>query len=135
MTCKVLGALILAGGLLAPVIIHAHHAVQSQFDFDKPIEMTGTLAKMEWINPHSQLHLAVKDDSGKVTVWQLETVGPGGLKRAGLSRTSRGGLSAGDPLKIKGYASRDGSATAFLRELTLKDGRVVTIWFGDPNAN
>ena len=135
MTCKVLGALCVAGVLLAPAVARAHHAVQSEFDFDKPIELSGTLEKMEWINPHSQMHLAVKDQSGRTVVWQLETVGPGGLKKAGLSRTSRGGLTAGDTLKIKGYAARDGSPTAFLKELTLQDGRVVTIWFGDPNAN
>src|SRR5437867_10069560 len=121
MTCKVPGALIVAGVLLAPAAVRAHHAVQSEFDFDKPIELSGTLEKMEWINPHSQMHLAVKDESGKITVWQLETVGPGGLKKAGLSRTSRGGLTAGDALKIKGFAARDGSATAFLKELTLAD--------------
>lgn len=134
MSRKSCGALALCGLLLAAVPALAHHAVQAQFDFDKPVELKGTLSKMEWINPHAYMHLDVKDDTGKVTTWALETVGPGGLRRAGLSRAARGGLQVGQTYTIRGFMAKDGSRSAFLKDLTLPDGRNVTIWFGDPNA-
>src|SRR5579862_7850243 len=99
------------GILLVAATVSAHHAVQAQFDFNKPINLTGTIAKMEWVNPHSYMYLDVKDETGKVTQWALELVGPGGLRKAGLSRSDRGGLKEGQTLTISGFASKDGSNT------------------------
>ena len=134
MRFKLFGALAACALFAAAVPVMAHHAVQAQFDFDKPIELKGTMSKMEWINPHAYMHLDVKDASGKVTTWALETVGRGGLRRAGLSRSARGGLEVGQTYSVKAFLAKDGSNTAFLTALTLPDGRDVTIWFGDPNA-
>jgi len=128
------GALALVGLLLATVPAVAHHAIQAQFDYDKPITLTGQLHKMEWINPHAYMYLDVKDSTGKVKTWALEMVGPGGLRKAGLSREDRGGFKVGDTLTINGFASKDGSDTAFVKEIKMPDGRLVTIWFGDPYA-
>ena len=113
----------------------AHHAVQAQFDFDKPIQVKGTLAKIEWVNPHSYFYFDVTDAKGVVKQWAFETTGPGGLRRAGLSRASRGGFKVGDTYTINGFASRDGTTSGFATAFGFADGRVVTIWFGDPNAN
>lgn len=121
-------------GLVSVAPALAHHAVQAQFDFDKPIALTGILTKVEWINPHSYMFLDVKDDNGKVKKWALELVGPGGLRKAGLSRVERGGFKVGDTITVNGFASKDGSDSGFVKELKLPDGRLVTIWFGDPNA-
>jgi hypothetical protein len=130
----VVGMVAVVGVLLAAVPAFAHHAVQAQFDFDKPIALTGIITKVEWINPHSYMFLDVKDDSGKVKKWALELVGPGGLRKAGLSRADRGGFKTGDTITVNGFASKDGSDSGFVKELKLQDGRLVTIWFGDPNA-
>ncbi len=134
MSYKRIGRLALLGLLLAAVPARAHHAVQAQFDFDKPITLTGLITKIEWINPHSYMFLDVKGGSGDVKRWALEMVGPGGLRKAGLSRADRGGFKAGDTITVNGFAAKDGSDSGFVKELKLQDGRSVTIWFGDPNA-
>jgi Family of unknown function (DUF6152) len=122
------------GALWAALPAFAHHAVQAQFDFDKPLSLTGVLTKVEWINPHSYMFLDVKDEAGNVKKWALELVGPGGLRKAGLSRADRGGFKVGDTITVNAFASKDGSDSGFVKELKLPDGRLVTIWFGDPNA-
>ncbi len=134
MSYKRSGRLAVLGLLLAAVPAVAHHAVQAQFDFDKPITLTGLITKIEWINPHSYMFLDVKGGSGDVKRWALEMVGPGGLRKAGLSRADRGGFKAGDTVTVNGFAAKDGSDSGFVKELKLQDGRSVTIWFGDPNA-
>jgi Family of unknown function (DUF6152) len=122
------------GALWAALPAFAHHAVQAQFDFDKPLSLTGVLTRVEWINPHSYMFLDVKDEAGNVKKWALELVGPGGLRKAGLSRADRGGFKVGDTITVNAFASKDGSDSGFVKELKLPDGRLVTIWFGDPNA-
>ena len=76
--------------------VSAHHSIQAQFDINKAISISGTVAKVEFINPHSYLTVNVKDPDGKVQKWAFEMVGLAGLRRAGLSRADRGGLKPGD---------------------------------------
>jgi hypothetical protein len=135
MKYKISAAAILLGMALAAIPAFAHHAVQAEFDFDKPVAVKGTIAKIEWINPHSYLSIDVKDASGKVTRWAFELVGPGGLRKAGLSREDRGGLKPGQEIGVSGFASKDGSNSGFAKDLTLPDGRTVTIWSKDPYGN
>jgi uncharacterized protein DUF6152 len=125
-------AMVISCALLVPAPALAHHGVGSQFDFDTPLELTGTLVRMKWMNPHSEIVLAVKNEDGSTALWRLETVNPGGLERAGLSPKSRAELSPGDRLTVKCYQARDGSLTAFLTDMKLRDGRIVTVWFGNP---
>jgi len=109
-----------------------HHAIQAQFDFESPVKLTGTLQKVEWINPHAHFILDVKDESGTIKSWSFETLGPGGLRRAGLSRA--GLFKVGDTYTISGYAARNGRENAFMKDIAFADGKVITVWFGDPNA-
>jgi hypothetical protein len=106
--------------------------VQAEFDFDKPLNLTGVISKVEWINPHSYMWLDVKDDSGKVRRWAFELVGPGGLRKAGLSREDRGGMKTGDTVTVSGFAAKDGSDTGWVKDIKLSDGRTVEIWTRDP---
>ena len=131
---RVGGTVTVLGVALMALHAFAHHAVQAQFDFEKPLALTGVITKIEWVNPHSYMFLNVKDETGKVKRWALEMVGPGGLRKAGLSRADRGGFKTGDTITVNGFASKDGSDSGFVKELKLPDGRLVTIWFGDPNA-
>lgn len=112
----------------------AHHSVQAQFDLDKPVTVTGTVTKVEWINPHSYLYLDTKDESGKVTHWAFEMAGPGALRKAGLSRSDRGGLKAGDTVTVDAVRAKDGTDSGLIKDLKMPDGRVFTIWTQDPNA-
>ena len=112
----------------------AHHSVQSQFDIHKTITISGTVAKMELINPHSYLTLNVKDADGKVQKWAFELGGPAALRRAGMSSADRGGLKPGDEVTAIGLAARDGSNSGFLQQLKLSDGRVIKL-ATDANGN
>ena len=105
----------------------AHHSIQSQFDIHKTINISGTVAKMEWINPHSYLTLNVKGADGKLQKWAFELGGPGVLRRAGLSRADRGGLKAGDEVSVTALAARDGSNSGFIQEVKVSDGRVFKL--------
>ena len=130
--CKVAWAVI---GLLGAVVpVWAHHAIQAQFDFEKPITVTGVLVKVSWVNPHAYFTLdgkEAKDTSGKVQTWQFEMGGTAGLRRAGLSKT--GTFKIGDAYTINGFAAKDGSTLSWLKDLKGPDGKLVTLWYGDPN--
>jgi hypothetical protein len=119
---------------MAALPLLAHHSVQAQFDLDKPIQINGTVTKVEWINPHSYLFVDVKDAAGSVKHWAFEMAGPGALRKAGLSRADRGGLKAGDMIIVNGVLAKDGTDSGLVKTITLSDGRVFTIWTDDPNA-
>jgi len=128
-------ALTFCGLLAAAVPVAAHHAVAAQYDLDKPIEISGTLKKMEFINPHSMLHLDVPGPDGKVTEWIFQTTNSGTLRSKGLARTGPGSLEVGAKYTVKGFAARNGNPMGFLRVLVFPDGKELTFWFGDPNGN
>ena len=104
--------------------VSAHHSVQSQFDIHKTVSISGTVAKIEWINPHSYLTVNVKGSDGKVQKWAFELGGAASLRRAGMSRADRGGLKPGDQVTVTALAARDDSNSGFLQELKMGDGRV-----------
>ena len=114
-------------GVALPGRVSAHHSIQAQFDINKSFNITGTVAKMEFINPHSYLTINVKDADGKVQKWAFEMTGSAGLRRAGLSRADRGGLKAGDELTVTALAARDGSNSGLAQELKMADGRVFKL--------
>jgi|SRR5436190_3551267 Family of unknown function (DUF6152) len=120
-------------GLALAGTLSAHHSIQSQFDIHKTINISGTVAKMEWINPHSYLTVNVKDADGKVQKWAFELGGPEALRRAGLSRADRGGMKPGDQVTVTALAAKDGSNSGFLQEIKMGDGRVFKL-ATDPNG-
>src|ERR1700680_893384 len=115
-------------------VASAHHSVQSQFDIHKTVTVSGTVSKVEWINPHSYLTLNVKDANGNMQKWAFELGGAGALRRAGMSRADRGGVEPGDEVTATALASRDGSNSGFLQELKVSDGRVFK-FTTDANGN
>src|SRR5258705_4003883 len=122
-----------AAVLLLPALAMAHHALQSEFEINKPSRhWTGTLKAVQWVNPHSRFVIDVDEGSGKITTWTFETAAPNGLRRAGLSKS--GFFEVGKTYSVIGYPARDGSPLAFVEQITLPDGRTVRIWFGDPNG-
>lgn len=134
MSSRLSGFLKLGVLCMAAVPLLAHHSVQAQFDLDKPIQLTGTVTKVEWINPHSYLFVDVKDSSGNVKHWAFEMAGPGALRKAGLSRSDRGGMKPGDTITVNGVLAKDGTDSGLVKTITMSDGRVFTIWTDDPNA-
>lgn len=128
------GSLLWMCSLVLAAPASAHHAVQAQFDVHKIFTITGTVSKIEFINPHSYLTLNVKDADGKAQKWAFELAAPAVLRRSGMSREDRGGLKPGDEVTVTGLASKDGSNSGWVQELKLFDGRVIKMVTG-PNGN
>ena len=88
----------LAALLAAP--LWAHHAFAAEFDGNKPVNLRGTVSKMEWINPHAWIHIDVKDADGKVTNWMVECGSPNTLLRRGVTKSS---VTVGMEIVVDGY--------------------------------
>ena len=97
----------------------AHHAFSAEFDANRPLQLRGTVNRTEWINPHSWIHIDVKDESGNVVTWAIECGAPNSLMRRGLNKNS---IPVGTELVIDGFRAKDGSTTANARDITLPDG-------------
>ena len=124
-------AVIVAGvGLLlntAPVL--AHHAFAAEFDAKKPVQLKGTVTRMEWINPHAWIHVDVKGSDGAVVNWMVEAGTPNTLFRRGFTKDS---LQPGTEIFVDGYQAKDGSNRANGRDITFPDGR--KLFLGSPGT-
>lgn len=100
----------------------AHHSVSGQFDMSETVTWTGVISSVDWINPHIYVHLDVTDDAGAVTTWQLETVPPAMMRRAGLSSAKL--LGDGETVIIEGLRARNGTENlGYIFKITYPDGR------------
>jgi hypothetical protein len=106
--------------LTAAAPVSAHHAFAAEFDASRPIKLTGTVTKMEWINPHTWIHIDVKRPNGTVERWAIEGGPPNALFRRGFNRDS---LPAGIEIVVEGFQAKDGSRKGNGRDVTFADGR------------
>lgn len=104
----------------------AHHAFAAEFDADKPLVLRGKITKIEWINPHSWIHIAVVGEDGSTKAWMVEGGTPNTLIRNGLTRQS---LKIGTEVIVRGYQSKDEicepACKANGRDITFVDGRKI----------
>ena len=110
----------------------AHHSFAAEFDSTKPVKLHGVVTKMDWINPHSWIHIDVKGEDGKVVNWASECGRPNTMFRHGLNKDS---LPVGTEINVDGYLAKDGENKANGRDVTLADGRKLFLGSSNPDAD
>ena len=118
-TLRALVALAVAGCATTATAV-AHHSFSAEYDGKQPITLKGTVIKMEWINPHSWIHLAVKNADGTTTEWMIESGTPNTLVRRGFTKQS---LLPGTEITVEGYRAKNGANRANGADLILADGK------------
>ena len=130
---KYAGILIAGVSLVAAAVpAMAHHSFAAEYDANKPVTITGTVTKVEWMNPHARFYVDVKSPDGKVVNWNFELGAIPVLLKEGWRRDS---LKPGDSVTVEGSRAKDGSFSANARRVELPDGRRVFAGSSAPQAD
>jgi len=127
---KILATGFVAGLLVAAAPLLAHHSFEAEFDKDKPVTLTGKVTTMEWINPHSWIHIDVTDANGNVTNWMVECGSPNIMLRRGFTKRT---LEPGTEVTVKGYQAKNGTNRANGSSVTFKDGKKLFVGGSNPD--
>jgi hypothetical protein len=127
-TAILIGCLVTVG---AAERVAAHHSFAAEFDANSPIEITGTVTKIEWANPHTFFYIDVLNESGEYENWALEMGSPNGLMRRGWTRNT---LKHGDVVTVTGSRAKDGSFKGNARSVVLADGTRLFAGSSQPDA-
>jgi len=133
MTKRTVGCALLGGLLMAGASLQAHHSLAGVYDMKKEAEVSGSVEKVQFVNPHGSLTLAVKEADGTMKDWVFTLGSATALAQRGIGRTGPNALHAGDMISVKFIPARNGSPLGFLKSVTMPDGRVVQISAGNAN--
>jgi hypothetical protein len=127
-------ALLAAGcGLfVSSVPVLAHHSFAAEYDSNQPVKISGTVTKMEWMNPHARFYVSVKEADGKMVNWNFELGAIPVLLKQGWTKNS---LKEGDQVTVEGSKAKDGSFTANARSVVLANGKRVFAGSSQPGAD
>ena len=109
--------------LTLTISAYAHHPFAAEYDWTKPVTLTGAVSKIEWTNPHAYLHVDAKDDRGQMKQWTLEMGSPSALTRAGWTRNT---MKMGDQVTVEGWLSKSKDDRAHVKSIKLADGRELS---------
>ena len=133
MTKRIMGCLALGAWVVAGVALQAHHSLAGVYDMKKEAEVAGSVEKVQFVNPHGSLTLAVKEADGTMKDWVFTLGSATALAQRGIGRTGPNALHAGDMISVKFIPARSGAPLGFLKSVTMPDGRVVQISAGNAN--
>jgi hypothetical protein len=131
MRAKLTVVLAVLGILIAVVHVPAHHAFGSEFDVEQPVALKGTVTMMEWVNPHSWIHIDVKKADGTVENWAIEGGSPNALLRLGFTKNA---LLPDMEIAVEGYRAKDASTKAVGKSLMFADGRKLFLGGSEPGG-
>ena len=127
---RTLGSLVVAAWVIGSLPLQAHHSLAGVYDMKGEKEVTGTLTKIQFVNPHGSMTIAVKNADGSTTDWTFTTGSATTLAERGIGK---GTLKAGETVTAKFIPARNGSPLGFLKSITTADGKVITVSAGNPN--
>jgi len=115
LTVVAAGAVLLTAGSAA-----AHHSFSAEFDRNLPVNVTGTVTKVEWMNPHARFYVDAKDEAGNTVNWDFELASPNGLMRRGWTRNS---MKIGDVVTVTGSRAKNNPLVGNASSVVLADGK------------
>ncbi len=118
----VISAAMLASVASTPFAAHGHHSFSAEFSRELPVEVTGTVTRVEWMNPHARFYVEAENENGETIEWDFELTTPNLLIRRGWTRDS---LQVGDTVTVEGFRARNAPYVANAGDVTLADGTVL----------
>jgi hypothetical protein len=109
--------------LVGSIAAYAHHPFSAEYDWTKPVTLTGTVTKLELTNPHSHLYIDARDDQGQMHQWTLEMGSPNALTRAGWTRDV---VKMGDTVTVDAWLAKSKKDWANVKSVKLPDGRELS---------
>lgn len=126
-------AVLVCGWLMTGALLQAHHSLAGVYDMKAEKEVTGTVEKVQFTNPHGSLSVAVKNEDGTSTSWVLTLGSATALAQRGVGRRGPNALHEGDKVTVKFIPAKDGHPLGFLKAVTYADGHTVIVSGGKPN--
>ena len=126
-------AALLGGWFMASGLLQAHHSLAGVYDMKAEKEVKGTVEKVQFVNPHGSLTIAVKNEDGTSTDWTFTLGSATALAQKGVGKIGPNALHTGDAITVKCIPAKDGHPLGFLKSVTYADGHTVVVSGGGPN--
>ena len=131
MITRALGSVVLCGCLMAGASVQAHHSTAAIYDPAREVRVTGTLAALQFVNPHGSITVTVANDDGTTTDWTFTTGSATALAARGITKVGPNALRIGEELTVTGTPARNGSPLGGLKTITRANGEVLSNRAGD----
>src|SRR5215469_4320376 len=124
---------LLCGWLMASGSLLAHHSLAGVYDMKAEKEVSGTVEKVQFTNPHGSMSIAVKNSDGSSTDWVFTLGSATALAQRGVGKTGPNALHVGDAVSVKCIPAKNGNPLGFLKSITYADGHMIVVSGGGPN--